>query len=64
MGKGAEQSWQIFKIAFLRTQELSISGVGSQVLEVVIAGDTKLCGTVDMPKGWDAILRDLGRLEQ
>jgi len=24
MGKGAEQSWQIFKEAFLRAQELSI----------------------------------------
>ncbi len=30
MGKGTEQSWQIFKEAFFRVQELSIPGVASQ----------------------------------
>jgi len=30
MGKGAMQSWQIFKEAFLRVQELSIPGVANQ----------------------------------
>ena len=29
-GKGAEQSWQIFKEAFFRVHELSIQGVTSQ----------------------------------
>jgi len=29
-GKGAEQSWQIFKEAFFRVHELSIQGVASQ----------------------------------
>ena len=28
------------------------------------ANDIKLCGTVDTPKGWDAIQKDLDRFEQ
>lgn len=28
------------------------------------ANDTKLCGAVNMLEGWDAIQKDLGRLEK
>ena len=43
------------------TNDIS-SGIKCTVSKFV--DDTKLCGVVDMPERWDAILRDLGRLEQ